>query len=99
MPSPTEDNGRNERGLFTPGNRFGVGNPYAKRTAELRAGLLDAVTVEDMAAIARKLVELARDGDTIAARILFDRLLGKPLEADLIARIEELEDALAKGEA
>jgi len=94
MPSPTEDNGRNEHGQFTPGNRFGVGNPYAKRTGELRAALLDAVTPDDMRAIAGKLVALAKEGNTIAARILFDRVLGKPLEADICSRIEELETQL-----
>ncbi len=96
-PSGTDDSGRNERGRFTAGNRFGVGNPYAKRTGELRAALLDSVTPEDMRAVARKLVELARGGDTVAARLLLDRVLGRPLESDILDRVEELEAAFEEG--
>jgi len=56
--------------------------------------LLDAVTDDDVRAVAAKLVELARSGDTRAIKELFDRLLGKPQEADLLERIAHLEDLL-----
>ena len=82
---------RDAQGRFLPGCKGGPGNPLGARISRLRTALVEAVTVEDMTAIARKLVSLAREGDTIAARILFDRVLGKPLEADLINRIEALE--------
>jgi hypothetical protein len=96
MKSPTAngDNGRDDRGRFLPGNPGGPGNPLAVRVSKLRSALLNAVTEDDMREIVRKLVSLAKDGDTVAARILFDRVLGRPVESDLIARIEELEEQL-----
>jgi len=97
MPTANGNNGtkqRDERGRFLPGNPGGPGNPLAARVSKLRGVLLDAVKPEDMRAIVLKLVFLAKDGDTVAARILFDRVLGRPIESDLLARIEELEMAL-----
>ena len=52
------------------------------------------MTDDDVRAVAAKLVELARSGDTRAIKELFDRLLGKPQEADLLERIAHLEDLL-----
>jgi len=40
------------------------------------------------------LVGKAKKGDVVAARVLFDRVLGKPIEADLMARIEALEEQI-----
>jgi ribosomal protein L17 len=44
-----------------------------------------------MREIIEALVAKARKGDIAAARTLFDRVLGKPLEPDIIERIERLE--------
>jgi hypothetical protein len=86
---------RDAKGKWIKGHsQPGPGNPLAARVAKLRSALLDAVTPDDMREIVRKLVSLAKDGDTIAARILFDRVLGRPIESDLLARIEELEEQL-----
>jgi hypothetical protein len=90
-PSPNGDNGRDGRGRFVVGCHGGPGNPLARRVAELRAAVLDAVSAADLRAIAVKLVELARAGDLVAARLLFDRVLGPPVEWDVIERIEKLE--------
>ncbi len=98
--SPNGANGeRDAQGRFLPGCKGGPGNPLGKRIAQLRAALVEAVSEADMREIAETLARLAKGGDTIAARILFDRVLGRPLEGDILARIEELEDALAKGGA
>jgi hypothetical protein len=94
MPTAKGNNGRDDRGRFLPGNPGGPGNPLAARVSKLRSALLNAVTEDDVKEIVRKLVSLAKSGDTVAARILFDRVLGRPIESDLIARIEELEMAL-----
>jgi hypothetical protein len=40
------------------------------------------VTPEDMAAVARALVERAKAGDVAAARELLDRIIGRPLPAE-----------------
>ena len=41
--------------------------------------------------INQRAVELARSGDVRAIKELLDRLIGKPVEADLLERIEQLE--------
>ena len=47
-----------------------------------------------MQAIVIKLIDLAKAGNVPAAKEVLDRVLGKPHEADLIERIEQLELAL-----
>ena len=76
MPPPSP-NGRSARGRFARGNPGGPGNPHAKRTSLLRAALLEAVTEDDIRAVAHGLVAKARSGDTAAARELLDRVIGK----------------------
>lgn len=71
---------RGADGKFLPGNAGGPGNPFAARVAELRGAVLAAVTPEDLQAIVRALVEAALGGDVAAAKVLFDRALGRPLE-------------------
>jgi hypothetical protein len=39
---------------------------------------MNAVTEDDMRAVAAELVSLAREGDVAAIKILFDRTLGRP---------------------
>ena len=99
-PSPTASNGngRDGNGRFAPGNRFANGNPHARRIGQLRSALLEAVTPDDVMAIARKMVEMAKAGDIQAAREVLLRVLGRPQEADLIERLERLEEvALEEG--
>ena len=90
-PTGNGDNGRDAQGRFAPGNRGGPGNPHAAQVSRLRSALLDAITPDDMRAIVAALIEKARSGDVHAASVLFDRVLGKPLEVDIIDRIEALE--------
>lgn len=85
---------RDENGRFVKGNSGGPGNPFAARIGRLRSVLIDAVTEEDMRETIRAVVEAARGGDLAAAKLLFDRVLGPPVEADLIERIEKIEEAL-----
>ena len=83
-----------QTGRFLPGNSGGPGNPYAARVATYRTALLEAVTPGDLAAIVRTLVQAARSGDVAATKIVFERTLGRPLEADILERLERLEEAL-----
>lgn len=76
-PTTNGTNGRGPGGRFAPGNPGGPGNPHAKRTAELRAAALAAVSDDDLRAVVAKLLELAKGGDLAAIRELLDRLLGK----------------------
>jgi hypothetical protein len=80
-PSPDEGNGRQANGRFAKGNRGGPGNPFARQTAALRRALCDAVTEDDIQAIARQLVTQAKLGHLAAIKLLFTYVLGKPTEA------------------
>ena len=93
-PSPNGANGRDGRGRFAAGNGGGPGNPYATAVGRLRTALLVAVTEKDLTAVARALIEKAKGGDVAAIRELFDRVLGRPIEADLLERLEALERAI-----
>ncbi len=91
-PSPNGSNGRDPAtGRFLPGWKGGPGNPHAKLVGKLRAAMLAAVSDAEMKAIVAKLVELAKGGNVPAAKEVLDRCLGRPVEADLLERLEELE--------
>jgi hypothetical protein len=78
--SLTEADGNSERddkGRFAPGNAGGPGNPFAAKTAQLRSALMDAVTDDDIQAVAQTLIQEARSGNVQAGRELLDRTLGK----------------------
>ena len=96
-PSPNGGNGRNALGRFAAGNPGGPGNPLGPQVARLRSALLRAVTEEDMRALIAKLLELAKGGNVQAIKEVLDRCLGKPQEADLIERLEQLEERLVAG--
>ena len=94
-PSPNGANGnRQTGGRFAAGNPGGPGNPHARQVAALRSALLDAVTPADMTAIVAKLVTDAKAGSVQAAKEVLERVLGKPIEPDLLERIERLESML-----
>ena len=95
-PTTNGDNGeRGEDGRFLPGNAGGPGNPYAKKVAALRGSLINAISHDDIEAIIHSQVEKAKQGDTVAAKFILERLLGRPQTMDLSlvavkARIEEM---------
>jgi hypothetical protein len=68
----------------------------ARRAQRLRVELLRAVSPADVRAVVVALVASARGGDAAAARLLFDRLLGPPIEADVLARLEQIEAEVAE---
>ena len=72
-PSKNHDSG----GKFKAGNKAGKGNPYAKRTAQLRKVFFDAITDKDMHDVARALIRKAKKGDVLAIKELLMRLLGQ----------------------
>ena len=75
-------NGRNPNGQFATGNPGGPGNPHAAQVAALRSALLEAVTPTDIAEVVASLVTQAKAGDIAAAKVLFDRCLGRVALAD-----------------
>ncbi len=98
-PSPNGPNGgRDAQGRFAEGWKGGPGNPHAKKVGQLRSALLDAVTVEDMRAIVRKLIEKAKGGNIQAAREVFDQCLGKAGRPGFIEDLEERKDSIRLGD-
>ena len=95
-PSAPFGNGRDASGRFAKGNSGGPGNPQAKRVGELRTAFLEAVSTEDMRLLARKLLEQAKAGDVQAAREVLMRTLGRPTEADILERMDHLEELFAR---
>lgn len=95
-PSPIGSNGRASGGRFAKGNSGGPGNPYAAQVGRWRATLAASVTEADIQAVARALVKAAKAGESWAVRELLDRTLGRPVEADLLVRMEALEAAAEK---
>ena len=81
-------------GRFVPGNSGGPGNPYGRRVAELRSAILEAVTPESLRGIVNGLVTAAQGGDVAAAKLVLSYTLGPPVAADIVERIEALEQRL-----
>jgi hypothetical protein len=94
-PLTTGANGRGGNGRFASGNKLAKGNPHAKRVARLRSALLKAVSPADLREVVVALLSAAKAGDVAAARELLQRLLGPPEAADLIQRMDELEQRIA----
>lgn len=78
---PAPDGERTTTGQFAKGNKCGLGNPFARRLGALRSAFLNAVTDADVAAVARKLAELAAAGDVQAATLFLSYAVGRPLAA------------------
>ena len=95
-PTTNGDKGeRGEDGRYLPGNAGGPGNPYARKVAASRRSLINAVTHEDIEEIIHSQVEKAKHGDTVAAKFIVERILGRPQTIDLSlvaikARIAEM---------
>jgi hypothetical protein len=92
-PSPTGLNGsgRTPSGQFAAGNKYARGNPFARKAQQLRSALFRAVSVTDLRAIVKALVNDAKAGDVQAARLVLGYTLGDPQPFDLLERIERLE--------
>src|SRR5205814_10512743 len=90
----TPAEGHDANGRFAPGNKGGSGNPFARQVAALRQALLDAVSPDDLADIARALADKAKRGDVAAAKVLLTYLVGKPapapdLDVEEVGRLRE----------
>jgi hypothetical protein len=71
--------GRDAKGRFAKGNLGGPGNPHARRVAQYRRALWNAVTDGDIDAIVRRQVEKAKEGDRAAAKLVLAYTAGKPV--------------------
>jgi hypothetical protein len=76
-----ENKGRDARGRFAPGNLGGPGNPFARRTAQLRKTFAEAVSDEDLKELAAMLLFKAKSGDVAATKLVLAYTIGRPTEA------------------
>ena len=65
------------------------------QVARLRAALLKVVTPDDITDVIHALLAQAKAGDVASIKELLQRLLGPPVELDVLERMESLEDAIA----
>ena len=95
----TTANGRDGGGRFAAGNKGGPGNPFARHTAAMRKAIADAVTPEQLAAIAAAMVKKALEGDVAAAKLVFAYAAGKPGPAVDPDTLDAHELAVRRGDA
>jgi hypothetical protein len=81
-------------GRFAKGNPGGPGNPLARQVNVIRSALLNALTPADVEAIIKAMIAKAKKGQLGYIKELFDRSIGKSSEADVLLRIEALEEKL-----
>lgn len=81
--------GRDTAGRFAKGNRFGKGRKIGKRIARFRSVLVRSVSMKDVADIVETLKRQALNGDLAAVKIIFDRLFGPPVRADVLEELEK----------
>jgi len=77
-PSTNGTNGRGRGGQFTTGNTFGRGNPFGRQCAQLRAAFMNALTCDDVEAVARELVAQAKAGNLAAIKLVLAYGVGAP---------------------
>lgn len=90
-PSTDGDNGRQSNGRFAAGNKLGRGNPFNHRACKLRAAMLAVVTADDIQGIVATLIKAAKEGDVVAAKEIFNRVLGTPIASDAMGQLEQWE--------
>src|SRR5262245_42524600 len=74
-----EHPGRDEKGQFTTGNRFGPGNPCARQMAEVRKMILEEGEESgDLRLVVKKLYQMAKEGDIHAIKVILSYTAGKP---------------------
>ncbi len=105
LPSPNGSNGRDTGGRFAKGNAGGPGNPYARKSAQVRSLMIDTVSTDDLQEIIRKLVGMAKAGDIAAAKLILDRTAGRvadPVDPDWVdiegRKIEKINESDRKAE-
>jgi hypothetical protein len=85
---PEAPAGRAADGKFCAGNTFARGNPFGRKLAAMRQAFIEAVTDDDIQAIAAVLIQKAREGDVAAAKLVLQYAIGKPAPVQEPDRLE-----------
>ena len=78
--TPSPDGRDPDTGRFGLGNKSGRGNPFMSRVVAYRKAIWDAISNDDVARLAKKMLLLGEAGDVAAAKVVFERTAGRPLE-------------------
>ena len=90
-PSANGENGDGRdaaTGRFAPGWKGGPGRPPSAARLAFAQAFRDSFTAEEVQALARKLYQMALDGDVSAARELLARLLGAGSQQQILDLID-----------
>ena len=79
MTDQPPNNGRKTDGRFAPGNKASPGK--AKGTRHKATAIAEKLFAADIAAVAKKVVEAAKNGESWACRLIIERLIGPAREA------------------
>jgi hypothetical protein len=82
---------RDKQGRFSKGNNA---NHRRGRPNYWRELLIASVSEEDFIEVVERTVRAAINGDQPAAKIVFERLCGKPVSSELASRLDELEERI-----
>lgn len=102
---PSSGDGRGPNGRFAKGNAGGPGNPNLATLNRHRHAMLKGVNGRDIRRAMQTMIKImddpeAKDSDRLqAAKLLLDRVLGTPAQADVEERISRLEQLLAERNA
>jgi len=80
---------------FKKGNPGGPRNPYTSSVALLRNSIFVVVQPDDIEKIIRAQIEQAKQGDTVAAKFILERVLRRPQVIDLALVAKNQRSALA----
>lgn len=92
-PSTPSYDGRNPDGTFSRGNRAGRGSSVGRKAAKFRTALFASVKAADFREIAQRLLQEAKSGESWAIKLVLEYLVGPPVPADVLERLENLEAA------
>ena len=95
----TPSKGRSTNGQFTRGNAGGPGNPFGRRLASMREAILRAVSDEDIGQIMTSMVNLAKEGNIQAAKLVLQYAVGKPAPVAQPDRVDEEEWDIEKAKS
>jgi hypothetical protein len=89
---------RDHKGQFVKGWRGGPGSPKAKYARKLRARLNEALhemcTPDRLKTVVDAMLKEAEAGNVAAAKFIFERLDGTPVQKDFLSDIDEIRGTL-----
>ncbi len=77
-----------------PGNPGGPGNPYVKKLAAIRAATIASISIEDVFEMVFAVTERAKKGDVRAFEVIMNRVLGAPVNLELLNELETIKSQM-----